>query len=564
MAIQNESENSRLENIQKYLQTIERRLSILEEEVGISSLRWRSIEEDKDESNRSISASRVTSSRGLESGFGESGLAWIGSIVFLFGITFLMQFVQAKGMNLLATLIGYFFAGSILLVSHYTRKSYTFLAVAFYYTASLLFYYVTLRTHFFTDHPIIPGKILALLLLTAVAAIVLIQAGRKQMKVYSGLGLLMLGFTAIVSDSSLYLLSLLALISMTATFFYFRYGWWRFLIYSMVLTYISFLFWFLNNPLMGHQMQFINPPNYALAFLFFIGAIFALIAVNSRRIRTSEQIAVAGIMVNGLFFTSLLALLVTSIYQDSYVLIFSLISVYCLAYAIILKSISSWKFTSAFFALYGFLALSITVFDIYGFPRVYWLLALQSLLVVSMALWFRNKFIVLMNVFLFIGLFILYLFSAEPLHEVNYAFALVALVTARIINWKKDRLEIRTEVVRNIYLFSAFFMLLFALYHTFTVNVITLSWTIMAIIFFIMSLAMKNVKYRYMALGTLIAAAIHLFIVDLARIDIVYRLVAFLFLAIISIMISIYYTRGIKKQKEGEEGNDIPAAESKV
>jgi len=50
-----------------------------------------------------------------------------------------------------------------------------------------------------------------------------------------------------------------------------------------------------------------------------------------------------------------------------------------------------------------------------------------------------------------------------------------------------------------------------------------------------------------MALGTMICAAFYLFIVDLARIEIVYRVLALLFLAAISIGISIYYTNRIKK-----------------
>jgi hypothetical protein len=50
-----------------------------------------------------------------------------------------------------------------------------------------------------------------------------------------------------------------------------------------------------------------------------------------------------------------------------------------------------------------------------------------------------------------------------------------------------------------------------------------------------------------MALGTMISAALYLFIVDLARIELVYRILALLFLAAISIGISIYYTNRMKK-----------------
>jgi hypothetical protein len=52
-----------------------------------------------------------------------------------------------------------------------------------------------------------------------------------------------------------------------------------------------------------------------------------------------------------------------------------------------------------------------------------------------------------------------------------------------------------------------------------------------------------------MALGTMICAACYLFIVDLARIELIYRVLALLFLAAISIGISIYYTNRTKKLK---------------
>jgi hypothetical protein len=48
----------------------------------------------------------------------------------------------------------------------------------------------------------------------------------------------------------------------------------------------------------------------------------------------------------------------------------------------------------------------------------------------------------------------------------------------------------------------------------------------------------------------MIAAAIYLFIVDLARIELVYRIIALLFLSIISIGLSVFYTRKLKRKAE--------------
>ena len=79
---------------------------------------------------------------------------------------------------------------------------------------------------------------------------------------------------------------------------------------------------------------------------------------------------------------------------------------------------------------------------------------------------------------------------------------------------------------------------------------ITLSWTLAAVLYFVLSLVIKNVKYRYMALGMMVAAALYLFIVDLARIELVFRVIALLFLAIISIGLSFYYSKKLKKKNK--------------
>jgi hypothetical protein len=154
---------------------------------------------------------------------------------------------------------------------------------------------------------------------------------------------------------------------------------------------------------------------------------------------------------------------------------------------------------------------------------------------------------VIMNSLLFLSILFIYLFSSKPIDGVNFSFALVSLISARIINWKRSRLQIKTDLIRNLYLIEGFFMVLYALYHAVPGQFVTLSWTMAALIYFLLSFILKNVKYRYMALGTMICTALNLFIFDLARIDIVYRVLAFLFLAAISIGISMYYTNRIKK-----------------
>ena len=264
----------------------------------------------------------------------------------------------------------------------------------------------------------------------------------------------------------------------------------------------------------------------------------------------SNESIIGAIVFSGIGFSFLMTLFILSFFKDNYVLLTGSIAVYCIGYSFVLKVKSNWKITSALYALFGFITMSVSVYGLYGFPKAYLLLAIQSLLVVSMAIWFRSKFIVIMNSALFFILLMVYLATSDLGDGMNMSFTIVALATARILNWKKERLTIKTEFIRNFYLLLAFAMVLFTLYHLVPNQFITLSWTLAAVLYFVFSLLLKNVKYRYMALASMIAAALYLFIFDLARIELVYRVIALLFLAVISIGLSLYYA---KKQKQKAE-----------
>ena len=46
----------------------------------------------------------------------------------------------------------------------------------------------------------------------------------------------------------------------------------------------------------------------------------------------------------------------------------------------------------------------------------------------------------------------------------NFSFALVALISARVINWQKSRLQIQTDLIRNLYMIEGFIMVLLCTY----------------------------------------------------------------------------------------------------
>jgi hypothetical protein len=165
-------------------------------------------------------------------------------------------------------------------------------------------------------------------------------------------------------------------------------------------------------------------------------------------------------------------------------------------------------------------------------------------LVISTAIWFRSRFIIGTNFVIYILLFVAYLFLAGTVSLISIIFGLVALLSARFLNWRKDQLELKTDMMRNAYLASAFFIIPYALYHAVPPAYVSMSWVVVAIFYYVMSVLLKNNrKYRWMALLTFCLTIAYVFIVDIRNLDPAFRILSFLVLGIALFWISILYAR---------------------
>jgi hypothetical protein len=540
---------SDLGKIDRRLQSIELRLSRLESllnESGSINV-VRSDESIQEADQPLIVNSPDEEEKGLESKIGQFGLAWLGNIVLLFGIAFLTQYLMNSGYRLVSALVGFVSSALIFFLADYLKKANIHLAVMFKMNAQILLFYITLRLHFFTSSAILPDKTISIILLLLLVAFQVYLSIKSKSQATGALSVVFALITAITGDSTHFTLFMLLLTAAGAMLYFYKFDWRPLFIVTIILTYLAFFLWLFGNPLMGHPMQLITEQHFGVIYLFGLGACYSVAVIFRKKDILFDDLLIGVTFVNGFLFTILLILVTLRFYSTSYVSIYAIITICCLIYSTILKSISDWKFASAYYALYGFMAMSISLYGLFGLPRVFLLLSVQSLLVVSMALWFRNRLIVIMNSLLFLSILIIYLFSSKPVDGVNFSFALVAFISARVINWKRSMLQIETDLMRNLYLIAGFIMMLYALFHAVPGQFVTLSWTMVALLYFLLSFVLKNVKYRYLALGTMICAAFYLFIVDLARIEIIYRVLALLFLAAISIGISMYYTNRIKK-----------------
>ena len=542
-------QNEEIEKILNSLKSVELRLSKLESALNITDSESIYISEKHQETVDPILNGVILNDeeKGIESQIGRFGLAWLGNIVLLFGITFLTQYMMNLGYRFFSFLIGYIASASIFLLADYIKKANVHLAFIFRINALVLLFYFTVRLHFFSFSPIIPGKIISIFMLLILVALQVYLSIRNKSQPFAALAVFFALATAILGDTTNLTLPIVMITAAGVVYIYRRFNWEPLLIVTIFLTYLVFFLWLFGNPLSGHTMEMITEHHFGIIYLFGLGVCFSIVSLFRKKDSVSDDFLISVIIINGILFTFLLLLMVLRFFSTDYVNLFTVITISALIFSIILHSKSDWNFASAFYALYGFMAMSIALYGIFGLPGVYLLLSVQSLLVVSMALWFRNRLIIVMNSLLFLTILIIYLLSSKNVNGVNFCFALIALISARIINWKRSRLYIKTDMIRNLYMIEGFFMMLLALLHAVPKQFVTFSWSMAALLYFVISLLLKNIKYRYMALGTMICSAFYLFIVDLARIEIIYRILALLFLAVISIGISIYYTNRVKK-----------------
>ncbi len=538
--------------IEAHLHSIELRLNRLEGVLGIPHNDKPYGHDGNTLSDSSISGSMelIEEEKGLESRFGRFGLATLGNIVLFIGILFLAQYLMNLGQNLISAVLGYAAVTGIFFLARYMKRSNVHLSFMFKINGQLLLFYITMRLHFFSAAPLIEQKYVCVVLLLLIICYQVYWAIRNQSQTLSVISVILALATALITDSTHLLLPLVTITAAASVYYYYRFRWQPLVLITAVLTYTAFFLWLFGNPFLGHTMNMISEHHQGIIYLFLLACSYSSILLLRRKESSADNFFTGVTFTNGILFTFFLTLIVFKYFSKDYVPLFSIITIFCLIFSIILHSRSDWNFASAFYSLYGFMAMSIALYGLFGFPKVFLLLSFQSLIVVSMALWFRNRLIVVMNSLLFLSILLVYLASSKSTNSINFSFALIALISARVINWQKSRLKIKTDFIRNLYLIEGFVLVPLALYHAVPKQFITLSWVMAALFYFLLSLLLKNVKYRYMALGTMILASLYLFLVDLASIEIIYRVLALLFLSAISIGISLYYSNRVRKEEK--------------
>jgi uncharacterized membrane protein len=549
------SENSSIDEIIRFLIKLDERISSIENHLQMATVEEPYLEKEEEEKTLETK-DNISREDNLEYRIGEFWFAKVGIVVLIIGLAFLLTLPYKNSFSVFPIILGYFFSLGVIVVSQYWRKAFPHIYGFVLGGGFVLTFFTTLRLHFFSSNHFITNLTFEIILLLIVSGLTLFYSIKKG-SVYLTLVTLTLGYlTAMFSDQPYFIFVMLILLSSLMVYFTLRYKWNYLIIYGIIITYLIYLLWFLNNPLLGKPIQQVSNPEFNVIFLLIYASIFySGNILRDKSITENAKIILITFLNTVGAYSIFLLITLTTLY--SYAAFFHLLaSILFLTFSVIFWVKEKSRYSTFILAMFGYLALSVAIIIQFPVPNFFIWLCWQSLLVVSTAVWFRSKFIVVTNFVIYLLVLIAYLAMEGKIDVVSISYGIVALLSARVLNWKKDRLELRTEYMRNAYLIIALFIIPYALYNFIPGGLVSISWVALASLYYILSLLLNNRKYRWMAILTLLLTVVYVFILGITSEDFTYKIISFLVLGIVLVTVSLIYAKFRSKIEIAKKGRD--------
>jgi hypothetical protein len=479
----------------------------------------------------------------LEFEVGQNWFAVAGILALAFGAAFMLSLPYPRLPAGVPALVGGAAAAGLFALARAWRRASELVAGYLRGAGMALLFFATLRLYFFgAQHALNIGSFAGRTPLVLIVALNLAIGWRRKSAWLTGLALMTGYAAALAVGSAWFVLGSVALLSALAVAATLRAHWARLRVVAMALSYGTYLLWAIGNPCLGGALEFTNAPALAPAFVLVVAAIFAAGACLRPNRPTEDASTCIGALLNcGLGYPLFLVHTVAA-FAPRLAVAQGLASVVFLGLAILFWMRERSHVSTFFYAITGYAALSLAIIKASVVPEVFVFLSLQSVVVVATAVWFRSRFIVLANFLIFVAVILGYVVVAERETGISIGFGIVALVSARILNWQKDRLELKTELMRNAYLVSAFLVLPYALHHLVPGKYVGLAWVGLALVYYVLNLVVQNRKYRWMGHATLLLTTCYLAVVGTRRFEPVYRIVSFFVLGIVLLLVSLSFT----------------------
>ncbi len=529
---------------------LDHRIAVIEDYLGISP---KEAESKSDQNNDDDETAEQSSS--LEFQIGENWFAKVGIVVLAIGIAFLLTLPFENLPAYIPSVFGFAITGGILWLSNKWQKNFELVSKYLLGAGLLLLYFSTLRLHFFDSQPAVENKILILTLLLIVVMLNTFIGLKRNSISLVGISLFLGYITAIIGENPYFIFFLVLALSVTASYLKLRMNWQSIGIIGIVFTYFTHFLWAIGNPIMGNKIAIIAGLEFNLIFLLFYVLAFAVGNYFREKDTPETPAVIISTLLNiGGFFMLFLFMTLLAFKESA--------GIYHLVCSLILLIISFlfWTkhnsiYSTFFFAITGYTALSVAIIHQFEVPNLFIVLGWQSIVVIVTAIWFRSRIIIVANFILYLIILSTFLVMAGEVGIISMSFGIIALISARILNWKKDRLELKTELMRNAYLICALFIIPYSLYSSVPEGYFIISLVMVTIVYYVLSIMLKNRKYRWMGHATLLLTVFYIIIMSTGELDPVYRIFSFLIVGIVLIVVSLLYTK-YRSRLITEAGNE--------
>lgn len=486
----------------------------------------------------------------LEFVVGQNWFASVGVLVLTCGVGIALSLPWSGLPPMGPSLVGYALVLGLLLVAHFWEKSFELVAGYFRGAGMTLLFFSTLRLYFFgTTHVLDIDSPGGRVLLLGVVGANLAVALRQKSPWLIGLALLTGLVTAVAVGAPSFVFASVAILSGLAAFAAVRHNWPGLLLFAIPAGYFAHLLWLINRPWSGRPFKIVAEPAAGIYLLLVYTVLLAAGTLWRRERKVEDPFTVVGVLLNcgagyGIFLLQSLRMeptLSTPAHLTA--------ALVYLGLAVAFWRSEGSRISTFFYAMTGYLALSVAIVRTFPSPEVFIWLSGQSLVVVVTALWFCSRLIVVANFFIYVSIVLAYMVIAKTETGISVGFGVVALLSARILSWKKERLELKTELMRNAYLASAFVVFPYSLYHLVPRVYVSLSWVAVAVAYYLMNLIVRNPKYRWMGHLTLLLTVVYVVVVGLTQLAPAYRILSFLVLGTVLVMVSLIFTRVRSRRK---------------
>lgn len=496
----------------------------------------------------------------LEFVVGQNWLASVGILVLTCGVGFALLLPLGGLPPWLPSLAGGGVAVALGAVGSRWHQTFPLVAGYFRGAAMALFFFSVLRLFFFgAEHALsIDGGVGRALVLAVVAGNVGVALARRSAWLLT-LGLFT-GLVACVAIGAPWVvfIGVAALLGVGA-WAAVAHDWPWLPLFLIPSGYLTFALWLLNRPWQGRELALQARPVAGVFFVLLYALINALPAYRRRSRDDEDAATIFSVLLNcGLGYT--LFLLATfgglpTVFAPAHLAA----AVVFLGLGLAFWQAEESRIPTFFSAMTGYMALSVALARLVPVPTLFIWLSAQSLLVVATALWFRSKLIVVGNFFMYVGIVLAYMLTATTETGISIGLGVVALLTARILRWQAARLDLRTEVMRNAYLGSAFVIFPYALYHLVARAYVSVAWVAIAVTYYVMNLVVRSPKYRWMGHLTLLATALYMIVVGIFQLAPAYRIASFLLVGTVLLVVSLIFTLVRARRREAAEDGTPPS-----